>query len=121
MNQTIDNTNHSRAGVPASSTFARASLLAAAVVLGTLVATQIVRLVAARGVEPTALAGIVSDIGGVTILTAEANNEDLVFVLDGRSEELTVYKPESNGTLDLLQKYPVPELFQAAKSRAGVP
>ncbi len=100
---------------------ARSALIAGAVVLSTLVVTQVLRLTSTRGIESTALAGLVSDVGGMTILTAEANSDELVFVIDSRSEELMVYKAENNQTIDLLQKYSLPEIFNQARGRVGGP
>lgn len=106
---------------PVRSLLARVTLLAGAVVLATLVVTQVLRITSARGIESTALAGLVSDVGGMTILTVEANSDELVFVIDSRSEELMVYKAENNQTLELLQKYNVPEVFNQAKARVVGP
>jgi hypothetical protein len=102
-----------------SSVLLRAGLIATAIVLATLSVAQITRLIAAHGMEPTALAGLVSDAGGVTVMTVEANNDELVFVIDSRNEDLMVYKAESNQSLVLLNKYPMGELFSAAKARSG--
>jgi len=106
---------------PARDMLAQASLLAGAIILSTLVTCQVLRLFSGPGLESTALAGLVSEAGGVTMLTVEANSDELVFVVDNRAEELMVYKADNNQTLDMLQKYNVPELFSAAKARVGGP
>jgi hypothetical protein len=103
------------------SLLARAGMLASAVVLGTLVVNQVLRVTSTHGIESTALAGLVSDVGGMTILTVEANSDELVFVIDSRSEELIVYKAENNQTIEMLQKYSVPEIFNQAKGRVVGP
>jgi hypothetical protein len=61
--------------------------------------------------------GTVSQTGGLTILTSEAGNEDLLVVLDARNEELFVYRADVKNGLQLLQRYPVAQLFTDARAR----
>jgi hypothetical protein len=67
----------------------------------------------------TALAapGVVSQTGGLTVLTTEAGNEDLVVVLDARNEEMFVYRSDLKVGMQLLQRYPVAQLFTDARAR----
>ncbi len=62
-------------------------------------------------------AGMVSQTGPLTVLTADAGSEDLLLVLEGRSEELLVYRTDRNGTL-LHQRLTVPKLFEDARATA---
>lgn len=114
----MNSTHHMQS---ARSLFTRAALLAGATILATLVVSQVLRITSAGGIEPTALAGLVSEAGGMTILTVEANSDELVFVVDSRSEELLVYKAENNQTIEMLQKYNIPEIFNQAKGRVVGP
>lgn len=88
-----------------------------AIVLGVL---ALVRIVAPTGtLAPDAHgAGVVSQSGGLTVMTTEALNEDLLVVLDSRNEELFVYRTELKGGVQLLQRYQVPQLFVDARARS---
>lgn len=66
----------------------------------------------------SAHAGMVSQAGQHTILTADASNEDLVLVLDERSEELLVYRTDINKGVQLFQRLRLPEVFVDARARA---
>ncbi len=65
-----------------------------------------------------ALPSDVSQTGGLTVLTSEAGNEDLLVVLDSRNEELFVYKTDLKQGSQLLQRYPVAQLFTDARARS---
>ncbi|HLP84253.1 MAG TPA: hypothetical protein VK157_07880 [Phycisphaerales bacterium] len=68
---------------------------------------------------PEALAaGVVSQVGGLTVMTTDATNEDLLLVLDGRNEELFVYRTQNNESVQLLQRYPIAQLFVDARARS---
>ncbi len=73
---------------------------------------------AIRGLGSPAFAGVVSKAGAMTILTTEATNEDLVLVLDGRSEELFVYRTDAREGVQLFQRVNLPRLFAEARLRA---
>jgi hypothetical protein len=64
-------------------------------------------------------AGVVSQTGGLTCLTTDAGNEDLLLVLDGRNEELFVYRTDNKQGLQLLQRYPLPQMFVDARARSS--
>jgi hypothetical protein len=67
----------------------------------------------------TALATpLVSQVGGLTVMTTDATNEDLLVVLDSRNEELFVYRADANAGVQLLQRYPIPQLFVDARARS---
>jgi hypothetical protein len=62
--------------------------------------------------------GMVSQVGPITVLTADASSEDVLLVLEGRSEELFVYRTDRNG-IQLQQRVPVSKVFQDAKAMSG--
>jgi hypothetical protein len=61
-------------------------------------------------------ADVVASTGSLTALTVQATNEDILCVLDGRTENLYVYLP-GRKNLELIQTYKLPDLF--ADARAG--
>jgi hypothetical protein len=63
-------------------------------------------------------AGVVSQVGGLTVMTTDATNEDLLLVLDSRNEELFVYRTQNNESVQLLQRYPIAQLFVDARARS---
>lgn len=65
-----------------------------------------------------ALPSDVSQTGGLTVLTSEAGNEDLLVVLDARNEELFVYRTDLKQGSQLMQRYPVGQLFMDARARS---
>jgi len=85
----------------------------AAGVLATLLATQVLTFPTAR-----ADSNMVSHVGTTTVLTADAGAEDLLLVLDGRSEDLCVYRVEARTGLQLVQRMPVSQVFLDAKARS---
>lgn len=66
----------------------------------------------------SAHAGMVSQAGQHTIMTADAGNEDLLLMLDERSEELLVYRTDANKGVQLFQRLRLPEVFIDARARA---
>jgi hypothetical protein len=90
------------------------ALVASAMVLGGLILTQASKLAGSE-----ARADVVSTTGGLTSLTFEAQNEDLLAVLDARSEQLLVYRVANKAGQDLVQTLSVPRLFIEARQRAG--
>jgi len=65
----------------------------------------------------TASAGQVSQVGGYTVMTSDANTEDILLVLDGRNEQLSVYRNENNTSVQLYQRVSLPRLFSDARTR----
>lgn len=70
------------------------------------------------GSGSSAQAGMVSQAGQHTIMTADASNEDLLLVLDERNEELLVYRTDINKGMQLFQRLRLPEIFIDARARA---
>jgi len=62
--------------------------------------------------------GMVSQVGQLTVLTADAGGDDVLLVLEGRSEELFVYRADRNG-VQLQQRMAIPKLFQDARMTSG--
>ena len=89
------------------------ALLASAFVLAGLI------IVAAGAFDRPARADLVSSISGVTALTVESQNEDVLLVIDGRSEHLLAYKVVSQNSLQLFGTYDLPRLFSEAHNRAS--
>jgi uncharacterized lipoprotein YajG len=93
-----------------------AALSASAVLLAALIIVVGGRLLTG----PDAKADVVSVTGNVTALTVEASNSnDVLLVLDGRSEELLVYKVENQTNVELHKKYNLSRLFSDARGRAA--
>jgi hypothetical protein len=88
-----------------------AALWASAFVLMGLIVVQSSQLTS------EAKADVVATTGTLTALTFTATNEDLLAVLDGRTEELYLYRGERNG-VNLIQIYNLPALFAEARARA---
>lgn len=96
-----------------------AALSASAILIAALVIVQAGRLLSG----PEAKADLVSTSGSVTALTVEASNSnDILIVLDGRSEEIMVYKIENQTSIELHKKLNLPRMFSEARGRsAGKP
>ena len=91
-----------------------ALLSASALLIAALIIVQAGRLLSG----PPAQADLVSTTGSFTALTAEASNSnDILMVLDGRSEELLVYKVENQSAIELYKKYNVPRMMSEARAR----
>lgn len=97
----------------------RGSLLwiSALVLLG-LVMLQGQPLLAQLGDHGGGHGGMVSQVGPLTVLTADAGSDDVLLVLEGRSEELFVYRADRNG-IQLQQRLAIPKLFQDARMMSG--
>ncbi len=94
----------------------RALTLSAAALL-TVIAFQAGARLPQFGRGSTASAGQVSQVGGFTVMTSDANNEDIIVLLDGRNEEISVYRNENNTSVQLYQKVSLPRLFTDARIR----
>lgn len=65
-----------------------------------------------------AFAGLVAHAGNMAILTSEAGNEDIVLVLDGRTEQILAYRANTSEGIKLVQRASLPQLFLDARTRA---
>ncbi|MDX9911328.1 MAG: hypothetical protein RBS39_05815 [Phycisphaerales bacterium] len=89
-----------------------AALWASAVVLCGLILTQ-----ASSLGTSTAQAGLVSQVSELTALTVRSGAEDLLLVLDNRTEELYVYQIGSKGnSVELIDKESVSQMFTNART-----
>jgi hypothetical protein len=95
-------------------------LWASAFVLFALIMIQAEPLIAQQGgvLGKSAQAGMVSQVGQITVMTADAGSDDVLLVLEGRSEDLYVYRTDRNG-IQLQQRMPVSKVFQDAKVMSG--
>jgi hypothetical protein len=91
------------------------ALWASGFVLLALVLIQAETMLAQPFDRGTAQAGMVSQTGQLTVMTADGGSDDLLLVLEGRSEELLVYRSDRNG-VQLQQRLSVPKLFQDARA-----
>jgi len=61
---------------------------------------------------------MVSQSGGVTMMTCEGGNSEILLVLDSRRDLLLVYRVEDQNTLGLMQRASVPQIFSDARAKA---
>ncbi len=92
------------------------ALLASAFVLGGLILAQAARL--PRG-EARADVAVVGDITAINAQIAQG--EDVVCVLDARSEQLMVYRVENRARVELAQVLKLSDAFAEAKGQGGRP
>ena len=52
------------------------------------------------------------------MLTASFENEDLLFVLDSRTEQIMVYRVDNMQSVTLRDRQSLPALFAAARTRS---
>ncbi len=91
-----------------------AALTASALIIAALIVVQGSRVLTGQPAQ----ADVVSTTGSFTALTCEvSNSNDVLLVLDGRSEELTVYRVENQNNLELHKKYNVPRMMSDARAR----
>jgi hypothetical protein len=62
--------------------------------------------------------GMVSTVGAYSVLAASVDNEDFVFVLDSRSEQIMVYRVDNMQAVTLKDRQNLPGLFAAARARS---
>jgi hypothetical protein len=65
-----------------------------------------------------ASAEMVSQAGEFTMLTTDSGTEEVLVVLDNRSEQLLVYHIRAQKTLELMQNVSVAKMFEAARLAA---
>ena len=93
-----------------------AALWACAFLIFAMILTQASRI----GGPATANAELVSQVGGLVALTANAgNDEDIMLVLDNRADRLMVYAVQNGETLVLRSPYPIGDLFQTGQAATG--
>lgn len=62
---------------------------------------------------------MVSNSGSYIAMTAKSSSEDTFYILDTRSEQLSVYRTELNKGTTLMARVNLPQAFMEAKARAG--
>ncbi|MDX2145931.1 MAG: hypothetical protein SFZ23_00275 [Planctomycetota bacterium] len=70
------------------------------------------------GVSDARAAGMVSSIGDYTVMTTTTSNEDLLVVLDGRSEDMYVYRVDGSNQMQLVQRLNISQAFAEARARS---
>lgn len=73
----------------------------------------------ARPFEQQALAEMVASVGDYSIMTTDGGNEELLFVLDNRNEQLLVYKVDQQRSMLLLSREELDAVFSSARSKLG--
>lgn len=91
-----------------------AALWASAIVVFALILTQAGRLVGSA-----AHAEMVSTAGQYTVLTADGGTDDVLVLLDQRTEEVFVYRVGGNRRLELAERQNLSQLFADARRAAG--
>lgn len=97
-----------------------AFLLASAMVLAGLLVVQAGRL---TGGAPAAAsyADLVASGGDFVALAVDGGNEDVLVVLDQRTEELLVYQPRAQSSVEFKGRQSLREVFYTARRTAGLP
>lgn len=94
------------------------ALWATSVLLAALVALQLGRS-GSPAFERRAMAEMVASVGDYSIMTTDGGNEELLFVLDNRNEQLLVYKVDQQRTMVLLAREALDSVFASARSKLG--
>ena len=68
-------------------------------------------------VNEPARAEMVAETGHLVAMTAQGGNEEILLVLDNRTEQLTAYKVGQQQALEMVQRLSLPELFSSARAR----
>ncbi len=105
-----------------SSVFSRAAVPALWMIAGVLMGVALFRgddssAQVIRGLANRANAGMVSRSGNYAVLTNESGNEDLLVVLDERTESVLVYRGDPQKGIELQQKFNLPRAFEDARLR----
>ncbi|TVQ29955.1 MAG: hypothetical protein EA376_14325 [Phycisphaeraceae bacterium] len=94
-----------------------ALLWTSAFLIMAMILTQAARL----GAGSPALAGNVATIGDLTVLTADAgDSEDILMVLDRRTETLLIYGARDRRDVELHQTYDLSRVFSDARGASGL-
>lgn len=84
----------------------------------TALAMVLVLLIAGWQGSQQARAEMVTQTAQLTVMTADGGNEDVLLILDGRAENLSVYRVQNQNTLDLFKRYELPKVFGDARTQA---
>lgn len=89
----------------------------APLILCALLLTTLLAFVAVPLVSEPARAEMVSSSNHLVSMTAKGGNEEVLVVIDNRSEKLMVYKINNQASFDLMQSIDLPRLFQSARAQ----
>jgi hypothetical protein len=118
MTQTPTQNQSQTESTPVAAKGGGGSLRVSAAMLAGLLGVQL--LVSAQPLRPsnTRAQGMVSQVGGHTVMATDAGNENLLLIIDSRSEEMLVYRTSTQGGMQLFQRLNLPQVFSDARSRA---
>lgn len=90
--------------------------------LSALVLFGLIATVAGRGLPVARAAAEVAQSGDYTALTCDGGNGDILVVLDGRTEQLFVYKVQNQNAVNIVQREDLGRIFADARARVrGTP
>ncbi|GAB5497201.1 MAG: hypothetical protein Phyf2KO_22810 [Phycisphaerales bacterium] len=69
--------------------------------------------------EQQALGEMVDSVGDYKVMTTDGGNEEILFVLDNRNEQLLLYKIDQQRALTLLAREELDSVFASARSKLG--
>ncbi len=121
MNQTTQNqTTRDETQTVAPSRGRTDPLVISAIALGLIAAVQIGVRLGAGSPEPRALAEMTASVGEFKLMTTASNdNEEQLFVLDNRNEQLMVYGVSQSAGLQLQGRESLGQVFASARAAAG--
>lgn len=76
--------------------------------------------VSAQAQNTVATTGMTTGNAEAAVLTCDGGSEDIVLVLDQQGEELMLYVPRGQNSLEFKDRYGLRELFAEARVRTGV-
>jgi hypothetical protein len=88
-------------------------LWASALVIAALIVVQLGKYT--QGSPNAARADVVTRVQDYTALTFNAGNDDVLLVLDGRGEQLFMYRVKNQNTVEFIDKLMLPEVFETTK------
>ncbi|MBC7834606.1 MAG: hypothetical protein H7Y88_05835 [Phycisphaerales bacterium] len=89
----------------------RAALWASAAVLAGLVIVQAGRVWPGLLSAPEARADLVTQLGEYSLITFYGGNDDVLAVVDGRSEEVYLYQTTGQSRLEYIGRESLPDIF----------
>lgn len=63
-------------------------------------------------------APMVSQSGGITMMTCEGGTSEILVMLDSRRDLILVYRVEDQNTLAIIQRASLPQIFSDARAKA---
>jgi hypothetical protein len=112
--------NHNNYTNDTTTTARTSPLVYSAIALAIVAAVQLGVKLGAGSPEPSALAEMTANVGEYKVMTTASNdNEELLFVLDNRNEQLMVYGVGQPLQLELLTRESLGQVFAQARAAAG--